>query len=63
MIAFIRQIRDELMPTEDTVCLQRACLITEAYQMYKNDPIPIKRLLKVKKLIFSSKKIIFTLTT
>jgi pyruvate-formate lyase len=43
MKTFVQQIRDELMSTEDTICLQRACLVTEAYQMYKDDPIPIKR--------------------
>ena len=43
MKALIQQIRDELMSTEDTVCLQRARLVTEAYQRHENDPAPLKR--------------------
>ena len=43
MIALIQQIRDELMSTEDTVCLQRARLVTEAYQQYESDPVPLRR--------------------
>lgn len=31
------------MSTEDTVCLQRAYLVTEAYQKYENDPVVLKR--------------------
>ena len=41
--ALIRKIRDELMSTEDTVCLQRARLVTEAYQQYEDDPVALKR--------------------
>lgn len=43
MEALIQQIRDNLMSTEDTVCLQRAQLVTEAYQRYENDPPALKR--------------------
>ena len=43
MKALIQQIRDELMSTEDTVCLQRARLVTEAYQQYESDPAVLKR--------------------
>jgi pyruvate-formate lyase len=43
MREFIQKIRDEIMATKDTVCLQRAYLITEAYQKYEGEPIPIKR--------------------
>ena len=43
MKAHIRQIRDDLMATEDTVCLQRIRLVTEAYRRYEGDPVPIKR--------------------
>lgn len=43
MKAMIQQTRDELMSTEDTVCLQRARLVTEAYQRYENDPVVLKR--------------------
>jgi len=43
MKKLIQQIRDELMSTEDTVCLQRARLVTEAYQKYDSDPIVLKR--------------------
>ena len=41
--AWVRQIRDELLATEDTVCLQRARLVTKAYQAYAADPVPLKR--------------------
>ena len=30
-----RLIRDNLLATEDTVCLQRARLVTEAYRRYE----------------------------
>lgn len=43
MEALIQQIRDELMSTEDTVCLQRARLVTEAYQQYENESVVLKR--------------------
>jgi len=43
MKALIQHIRNELMSTEDTVCLQRARLVTEAYQQYENDPPALKR--------------------
>jgi formate C-acetyltransferase len=43
MRELVQKIRDELMATEDTVCLQRALLATEAYQLYENDPPPLKR--------------------
>lgn len=43
MKALIQRIRNELMSTEDTVCLQRAYLVTEAYQQYENDPPALKR--------------------
>lgn len=43
MKTLIKQIRDELLSTEDTVCLQRARLVTEAYQKYENDPVVLKR--------------------
>ncbi len=39
----IRRVRDELISTEDTVCLQRAWLVTEAYRRYEDDPPPLKR--------------------
>jgi len=39
----IRHIRDELVSTEDTVCLQRAHLVTEAYHRHEDEPVPIKR--------------------
>ncbi|MBD3182316.1 hypothetical protein GF312_08490 [Candidatus Poribacteria bacterium] len=43
MKELIRNIRDELVSTTDTVCLQRARLITEAYQMFDSYPVPLKR--------------------
>ena len=39
----VQRIRDELMSTDDTVCLQRASLVTEAYQQYESDPVVLKR--------------------
>ena len=39
----IRRIRDDLMATEDTVCLQRARLVTEAFQQHEGDPAPLVR--------------------
>ncbi len=41
--ALIRDIRDRLLSTKDTVCLQRARLVTEAYERYASDPVPIRR--------------------
>jgi len=43
METLIQTIRDELMSTKDTVCLQRACLVTEAYQQYENESVVLKR--------------------
>lgn len=43
MKELIQKIRDELMSMEDTVCLQRAHLVTEAYKQYESDPIVLKR--------------------
>ena len=39
----IRRIRNELLATEDTVCLQRAQLVTEAFQRHDADPVPLRR--------------------
>jgi formate C-acetyltransferase len=39
----IRRIRDELVETRDTVCLQRARLVTEAYRRHESDPAPLRR--------------------
>jgi pyruvate-formate lyase len=38
----IRQTRDDLLSTQDTVCLQRARLVTEAYRRHEADPVPLK---------------------
>ena len=43
MRSLVRQIRDDLVSTEDTVCLQRARLVTEAYQEHDGDPAALKR--------------------
>lgn len=43
MRSLIQRIRDELMSTRDSVCLQRAQLVTEAYRAYEAEPAPIKR--------------------
>ena len=39
----VLQIRNRLLATPDTVCLQRARLVTEAYRRYASDPVPLKR--------------------
>ena len=39
----IRAIRDNLMATPDTVCLERASLVTQAYQLYDGEPPVLKR--------------------
>ncbi|NSW58573.1 MAG: hypothetical protein HPY44_21385 [Armatimonadetes bacterium] len=39
----VRQIRDELMGTPDTVCLERARLATEAWRVHEHEPAPIRR--------------------
>jgi len=39
----VLQIRDHLLATPDTVCLQRARLVTDAYRQYASDPVPLKR--------------------
>lgn len=43
MKVLIKKIRDELMSTEDTVCLQRANLVTEMYRQYENEPAVLRR--------------------
>jgi len=41
--SLVKQLRQNLFETQDTVCLDRARLVTEAYQMYADDPIPLLR--------------------
>jgi pyruvate-formate lyase len=41
--SLIFEIRDRLLSTADTVCLQRARLVTEAYARYGSDAVPILR--------------------
>ncbi len=36
-------IRNRLLATEDTVCLERAWLVTEAFRCFEGDPPPLKR--------------------
>lgn len=43
MRSLVFEIRDRLLSTADTVCLQRACLVTEAYTRYGSEPVPILR--------------------
>ncbi len=38
MRALVRHIRDALRGTQDTVCLERAQLVTEAYREHEGDP-------------------------
>jgi pyruvate-formate lyase len=39
----VLSIRDSLLATEDSVCLERAQLVTEAYRRFEGDPPPLKR--------------------
>ena len=39
----LRRLRRELLDTEDTVCLDRARIVTEAYRTHANDPVPLLR--------------------
>ncbi|MBN1249334.1 MAG: hypothetical protein JXC32_16865 [Anaerolineae bacterium] len=39
----ILRIRDDLLATEDTVCLERAWLATEACRRYEGEPPPLRR--------------------
>ncbi len=39
----VRAIRDDLVASEDTVCLQRARLVTEAWRRHEADPPPLRR--------------------
>ncbi len=43
MRSLTQRVRDELMATRDTVCLQRARLVTEAYREHEGDPPPLRR--------------------
>ena len=36
-------LRNRLLATEDTVCLERARLVTEAFRCFEGDPPPLKR--------------------
>jgi formate C-acetyltransferase len=38
----VRAIRDALVATEDTVCLQRARLVTEAWREHESEPPPLR---------------------
>ncbi len=39
----VLRIRNELLSTEDTVCLERARLVTEVYQRFEDDPPALRR--------------------
>jgi pyruvate-formate lyase len=43
MMELIRQARETLLSTPDTVCLERARLATEGYRMFAGEPVPLKR--------------------
>ena len=43
MRALVEQARERLLSAKDTVCLQRARLVTEAYRRHENDPPPLRR--------------------
>lgn len=38
-------IQDRILGTHDTVCMERARLVTEAYRLHAHEPPPIKRAL------------------
>ncbi len=39
----VKRCRDALLATEDTVCLERARLVTEAYREHEHEPAPLRR--------------------
>ena len=41
--AAIERARDTLLSSPDTVCLERARLVTDAYRMYEGEPEPVLR--------------------
>ena len=43
MKALLQRIRDTLLATEDTVCLERARLVTEAWREHEHEPPPLRR--------------------
>ena len=43
MRTLIERIRDDLMATDDSVCLERARLVTEAWRRHEGEPVPVKR--------------------
>ncbi len=43
MDALVERARDGLLAARDTVCLERARLVTEAYRRHECDPTPLKR--------------------
>jgi len=43
MRELIERVRNDLLSTEDTVCLQRARLVMEAFARHENDPAPVRR--------------------
>lgn len=51
MTDLVRQIRDDLLNTPDTVCLDRARLVTEAWRAHEHEPAPIRRALMLQYLL------------
>lgn len=47
----VQRLKKELIEKEASMCIQRAILITEAYQEHENQPIIIKRALALKKIL------------
>ncbi|MCD6351629.1 MAG: hypothetical protein J7M26_05875 [Armatimonadetes bacterium] len=39
----VREVRRRLLATRDSVCLERARLVTEAYRQFADDPPPLRR--------------------
>src|SRR5690606_20649514 len=51
MKALVPQIEDRLFRAKDTVCLERATLVTEAWQRHAHEPAPIRRALALRHLL------------
>ena len=51
MTQLLSQIQDTLFDRADTVCLERAQLVAQAYRQHANEPTPIKRAMALDHLL------------
>ncbi|MEX0776920.1 MAG: pyruvate formate lyase family protein [Phycisphaeraceae bacterium] len=51
MKQLLRDIQDRLFGAADTVCLQRAALVTEAWQRHADEPAPLRRALALRHVL------------